>query len=142
MGLDMYLKGKVWLDYNGTQRKQVACLIDMPDFEASTIEVELGYWRKANHIHKWFVDNVQFGRDDCEEHLVHQKDLERLLAVCQAVLAAPSMAEELLPTQQGFFFGSTEYGDDYMDDVRQTVVILSRALKLKKNMDMVYRSSW
>ena len=142
MGLDMYLKGKVWLDYQGTERKQVACLIDMPDFEASTVEVELGYWRKANHIHKWFVDNVQFGLDDCKEHPVHQKDLERLLATCQAVLAAPSIAAELLPTQKGFFFGSTEYGDDYMDDVKQTVVILSQTLKLKKNMDMVYRSSW
>lgn len=25
---------------------------------------EIGYWRKANHIHKWFVDKVQGGDDD------------------------------------------------------------------------------
>ena len=26
---------------------------------------EVGYWRKANAIHGWFVRNVQNGKDDC-----------------------------------------------------------------------------
>ena len=35
-----------------------------------TIRLEAGYWRKANHIHKWIVDNLQDGKDDCQEHSV------------------------------------------------------------------------
>ena len=26
---------------------------------------QIASWRKANAIHKWFVDNVQDGVDDC-----------------------------------------------------------------------------
>lgn len=29
---------------------------------------EIAYWRKANAIHRWFVDNVQNGTDDCHIH--------------------------------------------------------------------------
>ena len=26
---------------------------------------EVMYWRKANYIHNWFVENIQNGSDDC-----------------------------------------------------------------------------
>lgn len=48
---------------------------------------EIGYWRKANQIHNWFVKNVQNGIDDCEYHSEVTKELlKELLATCQVVL--------------------------------------------------------
>lgn len=65
MGLDMYLMKR----QNGT----------------NDCEVEIGYWRKVNSIHNWFVQNVQDGIDERQESLVSKEDLERLLEVCQKV---------------------------------------------------------
>ena len=53
MGLDMYLD------------KYVAG-------KAEDEDESFGYWRKANQIHKWFVDNVQGGIDDCRPYPVSQ----------------------------------------------------------------------
>ena len=143
MGLDMYLKGKVYLDYNSTHRAEIAKMIDLPEFEANSVEIELGYWRKANHIHKWFVDNVQNGVDNCGEYLVRKADLEMLLTVCEQVLKNVTNANTLLPTQSGFFFGSVEYDDWYIEDVQDTIEIIKRALSLdSKLIDFYYRSSW
>ncbi len=38
---------------------------------------DCGYWRKANGIHAWFVQNVQEGEDDCKEYYVSQSKLEK-----------------------------------------------------------------
>lgn len=143
MGLDMYLKGKVYLDYNSTNRAEIAKMIDLPEFEANSVEIELGYWRKANHIHKWFVDNVQNGVDNCGEYFVSKADLEMLLTVCEQVLKNVNNANTLLPTQSGFFFGSVEYDAWYIEDVQDTIEIVKRALSLdSKLIDFYYRSSW
>lgn len=37
-------------------------------YPRKSIPDEVGYWRKANAVHKWFVDNVQHGQDDCGYH--------------------------------------------------------------------------
>ena len=44
------------------------------------------------------------------------------------VLADSSLAEELLPTQDGFFFGSTLYDEYYLDDLRSTVSQINKIL--------------
>jgi hypothetical protein len=48
---------------------------------------ECGYWRKANAIHNWFVQNVQNGVDDCDIYLVTREQLEQLKEACEMVLA-------------------------------------------------------
>lgn len=51
----------------------------------STIE-QVGYWRKENMIHQWFVDHVQNGVDDCKYHNECTKEiLEELLDTCEKV---------------------------------------------------------
>ena len=47
----------------------------------------VGYWRKANHIHKWFVDNVQDGEDDCREYDVSIEQLHELRNICFDILS-------------------------------------------------------
>lgn len=105
---------------------------------------ELAYWRKANHIHSWFVKNVQSGIDNCEAHQVSKEQLEEFLRVCKEVLKDHSKAVELLPTRNGFFFGGTEYDEYYFADIEETEDIISGILDNFdfKNWKLYYDSSW
>lgn len=108
------------------------------------IEEDVAYWRKANAIHKWFVENVQAGVDDCRCYEVTKDQLEELLDVCRHVYENPKSAPEYLPTTSGFFFGGTDYGEWYMEDIRHTGEVLTKILQetdFNKQM-IVYRSSW
>ena len=40
-----------------------------------------------------------------------------------------SVAEELLPTESGFFFGSNEYGEGYIEDLKDTIKQIDEILK-------------
>jgi hypothetical protein len=78
-------------------------------------------WRKANAIHRWFVEQVHGGADDgywCAE--VDEPICRRLLDTVTQVLADPLLAPRLLPTQGEFFFGGTDYDVDYLTDLTDT----------------------
>lgn len=46
----------------------------------------VGYWRKENMIHQWFINHVQDGIDDCDYHNECTKEiLEELLDICEKV---------------------------------------------------------
>ena len=102
---------------------------------------EAGYWRKANAIHKWFVDNCQDGVDDCRDAYVGFKELQTLLDLCRIVIIDKSKAEQLLPSTSGFFFGNTEYDEWYYNDIQNTIDILEKALE-DKDGEYYYSSSW
>ena len=107
MGLDMYLTAKRYIydfDDEGTALRDALKDLSVNGMEVKELSYRAGYWRKANHIHKWFVDNVQDGVDNCAEYLVSVEDLEKLLALVNEVLTHTKKAIELLPTSNGFFF--------------------------------------
>ncbi len=54
---------------------------------------DVGYWRKANAIHKWFVDNVQNEVDDCDYYEVSKEQLEDLLSICIEVRDKTKMSK-------------------------------------------------
>jgi hypothetical protein len=156
MGLDMYLNAKrfLWTSSDGEDTKianAVAAL--MPELTPKTrwgedqsrikeIIIEAVYWRKANAIHQWFVNNVQEGTDDCVNYYVSREKLQELAALCEQILADKSLAKALLPTASGFFFGDTSYDDYYFDDIQRTKEEIEAALKLPDNWDFEYQSSW
>lgn len=151
MGLDMYLHAKRYLtplDSVGSELlEKVKSLNIVPtDFEPSTITYSIAYWRKANAIHKWFVDNVQEGNDDCEEYDVSTSKLKVLYNLCCQVRDNREKASELLPTESGFFFGSTEYDEFYYEDINNTIAMLGKFLAcddFKKGFwYFTYRASW
>jgi hypothetical protein len=115
-----------------------------------TVNVNVAYWRKANAIHEWFVKNVQDGEDDCKSHYVSRDMLRELHDVCRKVVEAGTqeVAQELLPTASGFFFGDTEYGEYYFEQVDWTAKRLAEILRTipeKSGMtgvDFYYNSSW
>lgn len=148
-------------------------LLPIKSERVSYITEEIAYWRKANAIHQWFVDNVQDGQDDCKEYYVSEDQLRELLSRCTQVLGASeliegevvdgysceggkevpvvekgkvikdaSTAKELLPTQEGFFFGSTDYDQSYFADVKETKETLEQALAEPPCGDYYYSSSW
>jgi hypothetical protein len=109
------------------------------------VEVPVAYWRKANAIHKWFVDERADGVDECQPIWVNSGYLEELLELCNQVLADHSKADELLPTESGFFFGGTEYDEYYFQDLEYTQRRLTELIPLMKNSDndsAVYQASW
>lgn len=113
------------------------------EIPSAQVTISAAYWRKANAIHKWFVENCQNGEDDCREYPVSREQLRELADTCQKVLDDPRLAPELLPTQSGFFFGSTEYDDWYWEDTRNTVTVLNDLLENSPDeWDFYYQSSW
>ena len=150
MGLDMYLEKRTYVrqwehqspeeQYNVEVTKGGESVKIDPKRVTYIIE-EIGYWRKANQIHQWFVDNVQHGVDNCGEYCVSKGQLEDLLEICIKILNDNSLAEELLPTASGFFFGGTEYDEWYFKDIENTIEVLKEALS-DTHADYYYSSSW
>lgn len=77
------------------------------------------YFRKVNLLIPWVERTLGVEVEDTEEYELTKAHLESLLSYVDTVLSDFSRAEELLPTQEGFFFGSTEYGDWYKEDLEQ-----------------------
>ena len=159
MGLDMYLKAEKYIplyDFNGNKKvvdicsdivnlSELSSLID-PESFGITVRVTVAHWRKANQIHYWFVNNAQDGIDDCKSYYVSKDQLEHLLKICTDILGHldKATAKTLLPTIEGFFFGSGDYDECYFDDLRSTVDQLTRILNNPANemVDFYYQSSW
>lgn len=147
MGLDMYL-------YGVTEDNQLE---------------ELGYWRKANAIHNWLSradsgedvevswDNLMRLGEICTE-VLQSTSLEsakvmngsRLVGgswepniVSGLRLSNITVAESLLPTQDGFFWGSTAYDQGYWNDLLHTIIIINKILLVKnKYKKFIYNANW
>lgn len=115
----------------------------------TSINEEVMYWRKANAIHGWFVNNVQDGNDDCGRYEVTMGQLLELRELCIQVLHDRTKAEELLPCVQGCFFGGTSYDEYYFEDLENTAKVINKlvlesikAKEQKHSMWYEYSSSW
>ena len=151
MGLDMYLIAKRYIspyDPADAELTELAKAINFGDGTMDVREVtfEAMYWRKANAIHWWFVDNIQDGVDNCAEYYVDIKYLTELRDLCKKVLDDPENAMELLPPKSGFFFGSTDIDEFFIDDLTSTVERFDYLLELPEvknhNISFYYHSSW
>jgi len=82
--------------------------------------VRNGATMKAGADH--FVDNIEDGQ----------------------IIVNPETAKELLPTTSGFFFGSTDYDQWYVDDLKYTQQELTRILNSADidSADFTYHASW
>ena len=173
MGLDMYLIGKKYFGgrYNEKEEyielkrkapweeKEEVFKIKVKDIDSITFD--LGYWRKANAIHKWFVDHCWDGKYEDyrgEEISVEKKQLEELRDLCIATKeeilkkktfsAKKKVIDKMLPMQDGFFFGFNDKEDGleyYLDDLTNTIKIVEDAIKkmhLYQTEEIFYWASW
>lgn len=149
MGLDMYLEKRVYVgaeycDGNvEVSIKKEGKEIPVNERKVKYVTESAAYWRKANAIHRWFVENVQDGEDDCGEYYVCRESLKELLDLCKEVNDNPNLAYKLLPTQDGFFFGDTEYDKYYFESIGETISQLEDVLSSSSESDeFYYSSSW
>jgi hypothetical protein len=159
MGLDQYLTAKTYVSRHDYEKdglepnplfdaivSSLDCekYLDPEGHSGISVDVPVGYWRKANQIHAWFVGNVQSGDDNCLEHLVRRNQLEVLKTTCQLILAKKDseLAKELLPISEGFFFGGGAYDEYYFHDIERTISIIDNCLSTPNNYEFYYQSSW
>lgn len=78
---------------------------------------EIGYFRKVNFLVQFFED---YGEVENLKPLKIEKSwIKDLINCCDEVLKDNSKADELLPTTPGFFFGSTNYNENYFYSVEE-----------------------
>lgn len=167
MGLDMYLTKEYYIGGYEPNVDEITFkdkysnyteTIELSNKKLDKIVEEIGYWRKANQIHRWFVTNVQNNTDDCNKYFVPKEKLEELLKLCKQVRdlrnsnysneEIKSKIEKLLPTQAGFFFGNYKYDEWYFDQIQDTIEILEKEIEsdnwknTKANICYYYQSSW
>jgi hypothetical protein len=161
MGLDMYLQ-------RSKDMSKEAFADAYEDINSGVI-----YWRKANAIHKFFCDNGTLAKDGAEEvgyYYIDRQDLMNLLDRIHTILSDKikiekisyfdidkginvdetveyklniTAAEELLPTQSGFFFGDTSYKYWYSRDLKRTADLIKRELKDNPSQETwFYYASW
>ena len=75
MGLDQYLYAKKYYspsswrgdnakdEFDAVVKTVGAQEFITKDMPSAQVEIKVGYWRKSNQIHQWFVDNCQGGED-------------------------------------------------------------------------------
>lgn len=162
MGLDQYLNAEAFYSpsewrgekSNETYKKVLETVeatefTGLADFPSVAVSVGIGYWRKANAIHQWFVINCQDGEDDCKKWYVSREHLTELLATCEKIIldkqvtGTDDLANELLPPTSGFFFGSQDYDEWYYKDLAYTVELLTKVLAtVPESWSFSYQSSW
>lgn len=154
MGLDMYLTAELYIGAGFDHRKVegninlTTCKAPLLNLEGDdikklkTVNFHAAYWHKANQIHKWFVENCQKGKDECQEAEVSREQLIELRSLCEKTLVKGD--PELLSPQSGFFFGSTDIDKWYWKNLQDTVKQLTAVLDdpLFEHCYFSYRSSW
>ena len=126
---------------------------------------EVGYWRKANQVLRWIdthvapvenceriklsLDNIRELRDDCQKVIDGSELVEGKVKTgvnyvdgkpiphytdC-LVIANPELAEKIMPIEDGFFYGSTDYNEWYINQLKDTVKICEEILDNPKSED-------
>lgn len=163
MGLDMYLYADKYVsrkdynnkvgDYDYATNPAFEAIIDAlnagdivdAEWSGMNVQIPVGYWRKANQIHAWITDNCADGVDECQDVHIGKDQAEELVALCKAVLADPSSANDLLAPRAGFFFGTYEIDEWYLNDLKRTIEIFEKVLKASERGEIdgvTYKASW
>ncbi|PYZ94961.1 hypothetical protein CR194_05445 [Salipaludibacillus keqinensis] len=167
MGLDMYLVslpkiegmdyyevhsasadlGELEEEQNEIYRKIKPHIKHFEEFGMSwkSLREEVAYWRKANQIHHWFVENLHNGNDEpLFTELVTKQNLEDLYNLCVKVLENRKNPQDSLPSMPGPFFGYYSYDDFYYYQIEETKSILEDLLN-HFDFDshyLMYQCSW
>ena len=173
MGLDMYLSKKTYVknwNHSSDDEKFTISIQkggkkfkDIDISRITYIEEEVMYWRKANHIHEWFINNSEMS-------YVTGESLLELLDLCRTVRDMIGKSKkvtkvgnnwdgqdvtietyeceeevmELLPTSEGFFFGSYEIDDIYLRKVVETIECIEGLMNEEGEIEgeFIYQASW
>ena len=113
-------------------------VLDLPKLEeqvkkwiAGHYEPYDAYFRKVNFLFKYYEDKGKM--HDQYYAFTDVDDIDDIIDRCEEVLKDHSLAHHLLPTQDGFFFGGTDYDEWYFDDVKDCLKQMKKYRKLLKD---------
>lgn len=121
MGLDINVTkiAKSMVKTNTNSWKDYEKLID----ELNGIDCEnfefLAYFRKVNFLFEFFSGSLN---EDETTAVITRGEMEELIEKCEFVLNNRDKADEILPTCDGFFFGSLDYDDYYFESVAKVLL--------------------
>lgn len=181
MGLDMYLSKKTYVkqwshispdqQFNISVNRGGKTYPGIKPERVSYVTEELMYWRKANQIHGWFVENTEELEAD-RKYSVSKVDLEVLLETCRKIMellaTAPKTTKQvvggwkngeeymvdvevydnkvlndILPPTEGFFFGSDTIDNYYKEMILETIKFLEEELpNCDEDAEFEYYASW
>src|SRR4051812_6140992 len=100
MGLDMYLRGEkfFWTDWETPSNNRIE-----DGFRVTSLQIELGYWRKHPNLHGYIVNTFAGGVDECQNITLDAEALNKIILACKVAG---------LPHTTGFFFGESPTLDD------------------------------
>lgn len=100
-----------WKDYEK--------LIDeLNDIDCENFEF-LAYFRKVNFLFEFFSGSLN---EEETTAVITRGEMEELIEKCEFVLNNRDKASEILPTCDGFFFGSLDYDDYYFESVAKVLL--------------------
>ena len=124
-------------NYDWKIRPYTDKILTLPELEEQANKEVDDYWeqydayfRKVNFLFKYFEDRGKMV--DQYYAFVEPEDVEDIIDRCQRINKDHSLAHELLPTQSGFFFGSTDYDEYYFYDIQDCLRQMKAYLKLFK----------
>ena len=104
-----------------------------------SVKHEVCYWRKFNALHKYFNDHFnEQDNDNCVNMYMDIEDITELLRLVKQIRKQVIVKDKkitnpevcgALPTEEGFFFGSTDYGEYYVYNLDETIKQLSKVVE-------------
>lgn len=121
MGLDINVTkiAKSMVKTNTNSWKDYEKLIDeLNDIDCENFEF-LAYFRKVNFLFEFFSGSLN---EEETTAVITRGKMEELIEKCEFVLNNRDKASEILPTCDGFFFGSLDYDDYYFESVAKVLL--------------------
>lgn len=145
---------------NESGREELADRWHGTKFESQGVIINdhLCYWRKFNALHHYIAKNYgDLENDNCVDIHLEISDIEDILEILkkvqdtmktttktrldsrgneykEEVITNPKAVEKIFPTADGFFWGSTDYDDYYIDEVNRTVDVLEQVVREHKKL--------
>ena len=92
------------------------------------------------------LSNAKIGIGKVKNGEVYNREIGKFVPCYETgeVIENPELAQELLPTESGFFYGQTDYNQWYLKDLRETVEQIDEILKTVDfdEYDIVYHAWW
>ncbi len=155
MGLDMMIRKEYFVDKD---RHKLKIDLDgqeiLKNVHGVKITADVIHWRKLNPIHKWMVDNVQNGEDNCGDYTLSVGNMKALLREIVKCIRYKDIAPEVLPCCDGPHYGlCTDEPDEYrrhfeeeyilaVSSIKQLIQDMEEAGASGADIRFYYTSSW
>lgn len=98
-----------------------------------TKKTPVGYWRNANHIFDWIINNVYEEENDAQDIDISFDQLITLKDLCKKVIKYPKEANDILPVSHVQLFKIEKYTEVYFDILKDTIEIIENIEQWEEN---------